>query len=491
MKSLRKLLIPFVVLILLIVVTVISVFVKNKSEGPIIDTYAFSTEIWEISSLRVTKKYDSNLLFTSETDSQGNILWNVYVDDVLYEDSVLDNSLISEYVNTLSNYLADSVLDVDNVNLSEYGLSDPDYRIELINIDGTSKVFNIGFLTYDGSQCYFCEDGSNVVYLMDSTKRSTCSDDISSFLSLNFVRLDYSDISLIVFSRKSDSLSIQATPVISEDTVYFNITSPVKCESGSNFKMMIDSLISLSAESFLDIDDSQLSLYGLDDPEFVFDITQSNGSVVQYAFSSSKNGYYYGCCSLIEGYFVVENSQLVCMEAPVVSYVSNFVYYCEATDVSSVTCTYGDQSFIFSNITSYPLSDSRSSYTVDGRNPKVYTSGGICYGELLFNSMVTIEIGGIEINSDISYSMPAFSLRFVNKDFSYVDILFIERDNYSYYVFIDDPFCDHEYTGFYVFADELFKDGGTNLDSYGVWATYELFNTAVYNSINGVYDIPT
>lgn len=491
MKSLRKLLIPFVVLILLIVVTVISVFVKNKTEGPIIDTYAFSTEIWEISSLRVTKKYDSNLLFTSETDSQGNVLWNVYVDDVLYEDSVLDNSLISEYVNTLSNYLSDSVLDVDNVNLSEYGLSDPDYRIELINIDGTVKVFNIGFLTYDGSQCYFCEDGSNVVYLMDSTKRSTCSDNISSFLSLSIVSLDYSDISLIGFSRKSDSLSIQATPVISEDSVYFDITSPVKCESGSNFKMMIDSLISLSAESFLDIDDSQLSLYGLVDPEFVFDITRSNGSVVQYAFSSSKNGYYYGCCSLIEGYFVVENSQLVCMEAPVVTYVSNYVYYCEATDVSSVTCTYGNQSFIFSNITSYPLSDSRSSYTVDERNPKIYTSGGICYGELLFNSMVTIEIGGIEINSDISYSMPAFSLRFVNKDFSYVDILFIERDNYSYYVFIDDPLRDHEYTGFYVFADELFKDGGTNLDSYGVWATYELFNTAVYNSINGVYDIPT
>ena len=69
--------------------------------------------------------------------------------------------------------------------------------------------------------------------------------------------------------------------------------------------------------------------------------------------------------------------------------------------------------------------------------------------------------------------------------------LVVGHDYIHNYVFIDDSLRDHEYTGFYVFADELFKDGGTNLDSYGVWATYELFNTAVYNSINGVYDIPT
>ncbi len=277
-----------------------------------------------------------------------------------------------------------------------------------------------------------------------------------------FFRYDYREISLVCFSRKSDSLNIEATPVVSDDSVDFDITSPVRCKSGSNFNSMIDSLKNLSAESFFDIDESELSLYKLDEPELVFDTTKNDGNTIHYGFSSSENGYYYGYCSLIEGYFIVEHQQLMFIEAPAVTYIFPYINYCEATDISSITCTYGENKFILDIVTDYPLDDTRA-----------------------------IEIGGIEFNSDITYSKTDFSLRFFYKDYSLVDILFIQRDNYSYYVFIHDVVSDHEYTGFFVFADELFKNSGTNLDSYGVWATYELFNTAVSESINGVYDIPT
>ena len=130
-------------------------------------------------------------------------------------------------------------------------------------------------------------------------------------------------------------------------------------------------------------------------------------------------------------------------------------------------------------------SDPESSVKLDNRNAVIYNSEGRIYASVLYESLATITIGGIDLEAEPSIDDSIMTLTFVTTDYKTIKIDFVPRNDSSYYVMMDDS-----YSYFYVSSDELFRDGGLDTYNYGVWPAYHLLDTAISENINGVYDIP-
>ncbi|MBO4243306.1 MAG: hypothetical protein J5883_08515, partial [Clostridiales bacterium] len=130
------------------------------------------------------------------------------------------------------------------------------------------------------------------------------------------------------------------------------------------------------------------------------------------------------------------------------------------------------------------LSDSNAVANLNMRNCMIRNSSGRSYAAVLFESLVCIDIGGIEPDA-VPTDDSIMTIKYVTKHYQTITLDFVPRDTDSYYVFMDG-----EYSSFYIYSRELFKNGGTDTFSYGCWAAYELAQEAIDNAINGTYDIP-
>jgi len=198
-------------------------------------------------------------------------------------------------------------------------------------------------------------------------------------------------------------------------------------------------------------------------------------------------GYYYGYIDGMDEYFCASENQIKLLDTPALNLIESYVVYVSSDEVSSIRGTYGDISFDFTMDVeeATAISDDTSTVKLDGRNAKIFNSDGRSYCAIFFESLVTIEIGGIDKDATPS-GEEVCSLTYVLKDYSTKTLSFVQRDTDSYYMLIDG-----EYTSFYIYGRELFNNGGTDTYSYGVWEAYNLLTEAITNNLNGVYDIPT
>ena len=238
----------------------------------------------------------------------------------------------------------------------------------------------------------------------------------------------------------------------------------------------------------LGLSDNNLSVYGLDDPNFHFILIMNNGDKTELYFSKKINGLYYGYISGTDYYFQVNEYQLNGIELKETVLIDPYVCYCYVKDITSITGTYGDKSFKFE--LDVPEGKSITSdgvyVTLDGRNAQISDYSGRSYCSILFESIACINIGGIETNASVNTSSgPVVSFAFLDRTYVTTVYDFYTRDSDSFYVF-----KDGEYTGFYVYSRELFNDGGTDTYSYGCWRAYELLNEAISGNVNGIYDMP-
>ena len=118
------------------------------------------------------------------------------------------------------------------------------------------------------------------------------------------------------------------------------------------------------------------------------------------------------------------------------------------------------------------------------RDAKVFTSSGRSYAAILYESLITISVSGIDLEADPEFE-PELEFTFITNDYQTTTLSFVRRDDNSYFAFVNG-----EYSYFYVPATQLFQDAGTDTYNYGAWTAYELANEAIDNAIAGIYDIP-
>lgn len=492
MKSVKNLLVPFIILIALILGVVIYYAVSNARKNHPVETSSGVVSIIyvntsELSSLSV---YDSETLHTSVikcSSSSGIVTYEYQGDDAVPGEAYSQYDL-SSYVESLTAFSSYAKVSSGG-NYAEYGLDNPRFTVTINSLNGTVTTVYIGNKSPDGQYCYVYVAGTSDIYTVSSIKYAQAEKTGINFLETKALNIDYANLDSVHFDRKTDGLSLDTkVTVTSSGFPEFEVYKPYKHDASGYFATMVDRIASLEISEYLAIEKSELPKYGLDDPTFHFILTMKDGQKTELFLSQKISGFYYGYLSGMNEYFMLSEHQLSGLELQELVLIEPYVCYCYATDLSSITFYNEDQSFqIDLEVPSgESLISDNSKVTVDGRNAKISDSYGRYYCSILYESIACINIGGVEINADVDTSKdPALRIEFIDNNYNITTYTFYSRNDDSYYAFMNG-----EYMGFYVYSREFFYNGGSDTYSYGCWSAYELLNEAIAKNINGIYDLP-
>ena len=490
MKPLKKLIIPLAVMAVLVIALVIYLIVsKSGSDEPVaVNKDVLDINPTLISQLSVYRKNDPediviDMSYSNATDSYTYVFNGDAETASQYSDTTL-----SSFIVILSSYSVNSIIE-NPASISEYGLDDPEIIVNITTTDGQTYKVLLGDDTYEGANCYMKIDGDDSVYTVAVAKKYYANYKEIDFLKSQVLNIDYSKIATVQFDRNTDDTHIKATCEIYEESgsPQYYVFEPFTLKASTYFEKLMEYICTLEIAKFIEIPEDQLSNYGMADPAFHFVITMDDGSKTELYISENLGEFYYGKLAGTNNYFMLSEAQISGLETPLLTLLSSYISYYAASEISSVTGSYNGETFRF-ELDVAPggaYSDEDSVVKLDNRNAVIYNSNGRTYASVLFESLATIMIGGIDTTAHPKVSDSIMTLTFVTKEYQTLKFDFVPKGSDQYYVMQND-----QYTSFYVNAAELFHDGGQDTYNYGVWPAYQLLDTAIRNNANGIYDIP-
>lgn len=492
MKSLKNLVVPFIILIALVICAIVYFAVENfknrepsETSSELINVVNFTVQ--DVSSLSVKNNVTGyNSVVNCVSDANGGITYS-YVGDEANSSENYSQARLSNYVGSLSSFSCDSKVSTEG-NYAEYGLDNPRYTITINGKDGNNTTLYLGNVSPDGKFVYMYVAGSKDIYSVSVVKSATAENTEVNFVDSQKLSIDYSEVNSVRFSRQTDGLSLEADVKVDEKGIAtFNITKPYVHPSSTYFAHMFDIITNLEINEFVNISQQDLTTYGLATPTYEFIINMKNGSKTEIYLSKLINGYYYGRISGMKRYFMLSEYQVEGLDLQETILIEPYICYCYAKDYSTISGKYGDKSFKFELDVpaGTAIMDKETTVKLDGRNAKIEDSFGRSYCSLLFESIACIKIGGVEMDAKVNKSAgPVITLTFIDRNYVTTEYEFYTRDSDSYYV------CKNgEYMNFYVYSREIFNDGGSDTYNYGFWKAYELLNEAISGNSNGIYDI--
>lgn len=490
MKSLKKLIIPIAIMAALVIALIVYMIVSSSGSNDPVEVNKDVLVIHPtlISQMSVHRKNDPmdiviDMSYSNATDTYTYVFNGAENTADQYSDSKLDT-----FVGILSDYNVNSIIE-NPASLSEYGLDDPEVTIAITTNDGQSYRVILGDDTYEGANCYMKIDGDENVYTVAVAKKVYAEYKEIDFLKSQVFDIDYSKISTVQFDRTTDDVHIKAKCEIYEESgaPQYYVYEPFTLKASTYFEKLMEYICTLEIAKFIEIPDDQLAQYGMADPAFHFVITMDDGSKTELYISENLGEFYYGKLAGHSNYFMLSEAQISGLETPLLTLLSSYIAYYPASDISSVTGSYNGETFRFELDVAAggAYSDENSVVKLDNRNAVIYNSNGRTYASVLFETLATIMIGGIDTTAHPNVSESIMTLTFITKDYQTLKFDFVPKGSDQYYVMQND-----EYTSFYVNAAELFHNGGHDTYNYGVWPAYQLLDTAIRNNSNGIYDIP-
>jgi len=263
----------------------------------------------------------------------------------------------------------------------------------------------------------------------------------------------------------------------------FTAISPYQIGCSTYFSELVDYIANLEITSFIELEDDQLAEYGIEEPAYTFIFKMKDGQTITINLSTDISGFYYGTCTGVDGYFQLSDMQISGLNTSLMILLDRYLVYYSASDMSSITGTYGDISFTYDIDTDSAISDETATAKLNMRDAKVYATDTRTYAAILYESLVTISITGVDTTATPEYD-PEVTFKYVTKDYENVTLGLVVRDASTYYAFLNG-----EYTGFLISKTEIFHDGGENTFDYGAWTAYELTLEAIDNQVAGYYSL--
>lgn len=493
MKSAKNLLIPFIVMILLALGVGVNFAIDKAKKNSVVNPTDNTVDLLyvspvDISSVSVLHKEGNLNVKVDKKNSNNGSNQYTYSGSDKGTDSY-SQSVMGDFISAMTSFVGCTPV-TGNGDISQYGLTDPQFTVTINKTDGSSSVILIGNLSPDPSYCYVCAQGSSSVYLVSSVKYAVASKVAKDFIDARVLNVALPDIATVRFVRKTDSLNLIANCIYDDSTesCTFRFTEPFEIESSSYFDRLIEHICDLEANEYEDSGSDNITKFGLSSPEYRITLKTKAGREVKLEFSSAINGFYYGRMNGEGKIFKISSGRLESLSSPLLVLINDYVFYETCDNVDSIECTGPEKKFVMKIDVAKgkSISDAGSTVTLDGRNARVTNSQGRSYAAMLYETIFCINIGGVDEKAVISENaVPVMTITVFDHNHSSVVYSFYRRSDDSCYV------CkDGKYTKFYIFNRELYNDGGTDTYDYGIWPAYEILTKAITSQINGVYDIP-
>ena len=314
MKSVKNLLVPFIILIALIIGVVVYYAVNNaknkkpvETSGGLIDVVYVNRS--DISSVSVFNRETGNTAtVTCTANSNGSYVYEYLGDDAVPGEEYSQSGL-SNFVDYMTYFACNSKVSSSG-NFSDYGLDTPRFTITINANNGTSTTVYLGNRSPDGKYCYMFVEGSADIYTIGVIKLAYAEKTAVNFIDTKALNINYNDLKTVHFDRKTDGLSLDANVSVSNNIATFEFYKPYVHEASPYFGTLMDSITSLQISEYIDVDASGLAAYGLDDPCYHFVLTMNNGEKTELYFSKKISGFYYGYMTGLNKYFMLSEYQI-------------------------------------------------------------------------------------------------------------------------------------------------------------------------------------
>ncbi len=379
----------------------------------------------------------------------------------------------------------------ENADLTEYGLDNPASTITYTLANGETHKLTLGNATPSGDNVYCMLDNNGEVYTTYLIKLTKCSNQVLDVLDKQITSITDTDVASVRFVRAEDQVDVTVNgttvPTADGSSTQFGweFTKPFPAEASGEFGNLMDAIFALSVTSYAELNPSDFAKYGLDVPEYEFDITMNSGKQEKIILSKDMGGIYYGYATSSPAIFTLSTQSITGLQTPLLTMIEPYLAYEFISDVKKIDATFPEGSFSMEMAVpeNKKILDDESTVTVNGQSAKVKNSDDRSYFALLYESTVCINITGFDLTAQPVDTKDITITIYLNDNTSTI-IDLAKKDENTYYAFINGS-----YYGFLVNRDELYKDNGTNLYDYGTWAAYERMTEALNGQVNGVYDV--
>lgn len=227
-----------------------------------------------------------------------------------YDEDVISSPFAAEKVDGIS--LISAIRKIDQKNETECGLDKPLYTAKIVT-DETSLELSVGSASPDKTGYYFKLSNKDEIYLVSEEVKSKfefsaldlANADVLKGLPLTEDMTDYmddqSDLSTfdtITVLDKNFKNNVVIVPNPEDKILQYAVSSPMK-RRAQNVDYLFEAFkngITVSGAYSLDVSDSSLKKFGLDNPDFV--MTMKAGKVTHtFKFALQEDGYYAAVCT--------------------------------------------------------------------------------------------------------------------------------------------------------------------------------------------------
>ena len=517
MKIWKKLIVPCVVLVALVVGFLVLRAVVGPAEGETPPTTTAATtlpldqrpsalpRVGASSIVSVTiKKRDGSVgkIFRTTDSTEDMIVWG-YEDSTMMrtEQLPVDQAALSGQISALAIFTETSSIDGGMEKLEEFGLDNPAFTLEFEYLQDEKRTVYLGNMTFDERGVYCYSDQGVAVAVIPVAKLNSCEKTALDFLQKKILSLNVEDIISIDFARASDKLQLttRLIPTDAETSAMYaqqtgsdpnavfymsEIIAPLKRSGSEGLTQILQTLIDMTAAEFIELNPNDLNAYMLETPEYSFVLHTETKGDIEIKISKNLGGRSYAMTSLYDAVFSIDTTSLSGLQFPLINLVDTFIFFNTIGTVSEVKASYAEGDFVLTLDVPEGASpiDEESVVLLNGVDAKVKSETAAFVGAL-YTSNACMRLSGFDFEA-APVNTKDIAIEISMKDGTSHTLDLVKRDQDTYYAFIDG-----EYDGSLVSSSAIYRDGGADVYNYGSWALYEKTLEAIAGAVNGVYPL--
>lgn len=234
---------------------------EEAEEDEIVEVAAISLE--DINQLAFTLD-DGDVIFKKEND-----VWQNQLDP----DFPLNEDKITDITEQLSSIKADRVLE-DIESLAEYGLDEPQNKIQIMNQSGEEQVIYVGNENQVTNQYYLqINDDKETVYVVASSVVTPFTGKLYDFAEADSLPvIDSTGVKDITVEKEENSYVLEASTDVSSGWMIGENKEEMEAADSGEAYTLISSISTLSYDDFVDYNCENMEDYGLEKPYAVLTV---------------------------------------------------------------------------------------------------------------------------------------------------------------------------------------------------------------------------
>lgn len=454
------------------------------------------TDFADVSYLEIVNESDTyRLIPESVVDDKGEKSWSWSVEG--FEDYPFSDSLLSRLATVAAEAFVKTEIESESDDLTIYGLAEPRAIMRVVHKSGEVHEIKWGSEVPSDNYDYATVDDTGRVCMISSISAERVRSSLMDLLDKDqVIGFDQNALTGLSFERAKDEIrlvtDIKLMGDIESEQTYlsFTVEEPLKRDANSdNLTKLVTEATAISVKSFVAFEPEDLSVYGLEEPAYSFELTTKDQTVTLMLGSEAADDSFYAMSSRLPAVFTVSRSAFTVLDMKVTEMIDRFVALESIWTVSKIEGDIQGTRFVteIQMTEQQKATDDDVIFMLDGQDARIFSERNRSLFSSFYQRLISVVIEGIEPDADpvntkdsrLIFHLKADTENNVSAHTKTIE--FAKRNQYTDYVFIDGV-----YAGFYIDTEKAFTSSRVN--SEGIIVAYKQMKYAIEHADDGVFN---